>query len=197
MTEAPTNTGVRARTRRAILDAAVAALSADPGATLADIATAAGVGRTTVHRYFPERAALLEALAATAWDRVVEATERARPTEGPAAQALARLCQEYFDLGEVLTLVFNDPQLNLSGEWDKRGECGPTDSALTTMVERGHQDGTIDPRMPARWVQNVLWSLLYAAWQHAQTPGVPRHEALELCLHALRKAVTPPPGRAG
>ena len=52
----------KVRTRRAILDAAVGALARDASASLAEVASAAGVGRTTVHRYFPERADLLRAL---------------------------------------------------------------------------------------------------------------------------------------
>ncbi|MEU1179064.1 helix-turn-helix domain-containing protein [Streptomyces sp. NPDC005820] len=49
-------------TRRAILDAAITLLATDPTASLSEVAAAAGVGRTTVHRYFPERSDLLAAI---------------------------------------------------------------------------------------------------------------------------------------
>ena len=55
-------TGARGRTRKAILDAAIGVLATDPAASLGQIADAADVGRTTLHRYFPERADLLTAL---------------------------------------------------------------------------------------------------------------------------------------
>ncbi|GAA3001821.1 TetR/AcrR family transcriptional regulator [Actinokineospora diospyrosa] len=179
-------TGTRARTRRAILDAAVTVLTADPAAALADIAAAAGVGRTTVHRYFPERAELLTALSKHVWDQVVEATHRARLDEGTAAQALGRLCQEYFDLGTVLTLVFNDPAQ--AETWD---ECSPTDLAVLDLIGRGHRDGTIDPAFSAAWVRDLLWALLYSAWQQSTTGQVSRHDALDACLRALRKVIAP------
>ncbi|MBM7774484.1 AcrR family transcriptional regulator [Actinokineospora baliensis] len=179
-------TGTRARTRRAILDAAVTVLTADPTAPLADVATAAGVGRTTVHRYFPERAELLTALSRHVQDQVVEATYRARLGENTAAQALARLCQEYFDLGAVLTLVFNDPAQ--SEVWD---ECSPTDLAVLDLIGRGHSDGTIDPGFSPAWVRDLLWALLYTAWQQSTTDQVSRHDALDACLRALRKLITP------
>ncbi|MGW5051621.1 TetR/AcrR family transcriptional regulator [Actinokineospora sp. NPDC004072] len=188
MTDVRAESGTRARTRRAILDAAVDVLTADPAASLGDIATAAGVGRTTVHRYFPERADLLTALSKSAWDQVAEATERARPHEGPAADALDRLCQEYFDLGRVLTLVFNDPQQYAAADWDT---CSPADKSLLDLVERGHEDGTIDPRLSPLWVQNMLWSMLYSAWQYAQEHQVSRHQALDMCLYSLRKTLRP------
>ncbi len=188
MASAPTESGAKARTRRAILDAAVEVLTADPAASLADIASAAGVGRTTVHRYFPERADLVTALSSSAMEQVTEATERARPADGPAIEALERVCQEYFDLGRVLTLVFNDPQQYGSPEWDA---CSPADKALLETVERGHVDGTIDPRLSPLWVQNLLWSMLYSAWQHAQDAQVSRHHALDLCLYSIRKTLRP------
>ena len=38
------------RTRRALLDAAVSVLTKDSSASLAEVASVAGVGRTTLHR---------------------------------------------------------------------------------------------------------------------------------------------------
>jgi AcrR family transcriptional regulator len=49
---------VQARTRAAILAATAAALAANRTATMPEIATVAGVGRTTLHRYFAGRCQL-------------------------------------------------------------------------------------------------------------------------------------------
>lgn len=184
----PAESGARARTRRAILDAAVALLSTDPTASLGDVATAAGVGRTTVHRYFPERADLLTAIGTDILGKVQAATDRARLGDGPAAQALERLCQEYFELGDALTLIFDSPQLmNWSG-WEAET---PADRQVLRTVERGQAEGDVDPRAPAQWLLGVLWALLYSAWELSRTPGTPKHTALTQCLHTLRKALAP------
>ena len=74
-----------------------------------EVAAAAGVGRTTLHRYFAERSDLLSALAVHVLEQVAAATERAAPTHGPAPEALGRICREYFELGDVLTVLFNEP----------------------------------------------------------------------------------------
>ncbi|MEG3629571.1 TetR/AcrR family transcriptional regulator [Streptomyces poriticola] len=180
--------GTRTRTRRAILDAAVALLSKDAGASLADVATAAGVGRTTVHRYFPERSDLLAAIGTEVLENVAEATERARLDEDAVPRALERLCQEYFELGAGLTLMFDSPQLMTWSGWD---EETPADRALFRLVERGHAEGSVDAEMTPEWVQSVLWSLLYSAWELSRSRGASKHAALSLCLRTLNKALAP------
>jgi AcrR family transcriptional regulator len=75
--------GTRARTRRAILDAAVVLLAGDPTASLGDVAAAAGVGRTTVHRYFPERSDLLAAISTDVLDKVEAAAGPGSTTARP------------------------------------------------------------------------------------------------------------------
>ncbi|GAA5121045.1 TetR family transcriptional regulator [Pseudonocardia adelaidensis] len=180
--------GTRARTRRAILDAGVRVLSQQSGASLAEVAAAAGVGRTTMHRYFPERADLLTGITNDLLEQIAAATQRARPEQGPAVAALERLCQAYFALGDGLLLTLNEPHLFTDPAWNEEGE---PERALLQLVERGHAEGTIDPGLSPAWVQDVLWSLLYAAWMHARDSDVPEHDALALCLRTLRKAVAP------
>jgi serine phosphatase RsbU (regulator of sigma subunit) len=60
------------RNRERILDAAERILERSPDATLADIAAAAGVARSTLHRRFSNRAALLAALAERPRDTTFE-----------------------------------------------------------------------------------------------------------------------------
>ncbi|WP_282792258.1 TetR/AcrR family transcriptional regulator [Streptomyces sp. CC224B] len=180
--------GTRARTRRAIIDAAVALVAADPTASLGDVAAAAGVGRTTVHRYFPERSDLLAAIGHDVLEKVAAATERARLDDGPAAKALERLCQEYFELGDGLTLMFESPQLATWSGWDEETAA---DQHFLRTVRRGHKDGSIDTALDEEWVRNLVWALLYSAWEHTRTTAASKHTAMTLCLHTLRKAIAP------
>jgi hypothetical protein len=113
---------------------------------------------------------------------------RARLDDDTAIEALDRLCQEYFELGEGFRLAYEHPELASWQGWEPETES-ESDRALARLVERGHADGTIDPRQPAPWVTTLLWSTLYAAWTYSRENCVPRHTALQLCLRAIRKSV--------
>jgi len=179
--------GSRTRTRQAILDAAIEVFARDPAASLGDVAAAAGVGRTTLHRYFAERADLTAALRDEAARRLAEAHDRARVADDTGAAALRRLCQEYFDLGDLLSLLFNE-QLTI----DDQGAGARCDGEFEAMVRRGHRDGTVDPELPAPWIVSLIWSQLYAGWAYIAEHSVSRHEALRLILRCVAGAVTPP-----
>lgn len=67
--------------RERILGAASSLVSGDPRVPLSEIAVAAGVARSTLHRHFATRDDLLRALAAVDRDDVGAQTEEARPPE--------------------------------------------------------------------------------------------------------------------
>ena len=186
---AVSETGSRARTRRAIVAAAIDVLAADGNASLAEVAAAAEVSRTTVHRYFPERSDVVRAVVDEAMARVVAATEQARLDQGPAPEALERACREYFELGAVLTVLFAGAIEITEADWDR---CD-TDPArgLAAAVSRGQAAGDIDPALPADWIEQLVWALLYTGWLYARTTGAPRQAGLDLCLASLRKSIAP------
>lgn len=179
-------TGARSRTRQAILVAAVRTLAADPSASLGDVAEAAGVGRTTLHRYFPERSDLVAGVTEECARSVVAAHDRARLDDGTGREALLRLCREYFDLGDVLALVFHGVVALDAGVVP-----GDDGEASLRVCARGHDDGSIDPAQPAAWIVNVLWCALYSGWSWTQETGASRHDTLELLLRSLDGSVRP------
>lgn len=182
----------RARTRQAVVEAAIGTLVVEPTAALADIAAAAGVSRTTVHRYFPERADVLKAVSAEVVQRVCDATNRARLDHGPAIGAIERLIREYAELHEELTLMFTTAVVIGDDAWETAER--PAEQALVDAVARGHDDGTIDRLMPGGWVENVIWAQLYTAWSYARTADVPRQDAVDLCVRSVLKALAPSAG---
>ena len=179
------STGTRTRTRQAILDAAIELLAQHPAASLGEIAAAARVGRTTLHRYFPDRSDLLTAVGAEGRERLSRATLRADVARDTGGAALLRLAREYFDLGSVLSLIF-------AGSGDAGCVEPAEDQVIAGLVTRGHADGSIDPELPAGWLENLFWSQMYAAWAHlGDNPDMSRHEVLHLLLRSLGNALRP------
>lgn len=183
---APPESAARLRTRQAILDAAITTLAGDPAASLGDIASAAAVGRTTLHRYFAERQDLLEAVTVEVATRLADAEQRARLGEGTGREALSRLVREYFDLGDALSVMFGS-QVDVDAAYDR---LAPDACSSREAIERGHRDGSLDPELPPDWIESVLWAALYAGWAYTNETGGSRHESLRLVVRSMEGAVT-------
>lgn len=189
--ESPT----RERTRTAILQAGVRVLSRNPAASVAEIAGEAGVARSTLHRYYPDRASLEGAMRQFVEEESRRAVERARIGEGSGIDAFTRLCHEYVDMGEMFVWLWHHAGGDDAAAVDDLSRAASEedfDPETALIVKRGHEDGSIDPRLPAIWVTHLLWSTLYGTWGYQKQNNVSRQEVRELCVTALRRALSPP-----
>ena len=82
-----------ARNLSAVLETGARLLAQDPGASVAAIATAAGVDRRTVYRQFPNRDALLCGVFRAKLDAMDEVFARSRFEEAPVGVALHRFVE--------------------------------------------------------------------------------------------------------
>lgn len=180
-----TETGARARTRAAIMEAALVVLGRDAQASLADVAAAADVGRTTLHRYFPERADLLRAVARQVAQRSLQAIERAEPHTGPIEAVLRRIVEEHLELGPILMYLYTEPVLH----------ADPVIVAEMTTMEEGideilaRPDANLNPQLSRAWVRRTFWGLLYAGWETAKNGEMTRHQIVEAIMTTLTGGV--------
>jgi AcrR family transcriptional regulator len=186
-------TGVRDRTRAAILSASASVLARDRGATLADVADAAGVGRTTLHRYFPDREELVGAVVEDSLAVLGRAVEDAALEQGPPLEAIRRLVSAMVDVGDRLLFLFGDPRV-MEGYEGPAGEDG-SDRAVVGLIERGQAAGVLDPEVSAAWIQHVLWALVYTAAEAAGKGALPRHGVTSTVIRTLEHGIRPAPGR--
>jgi AcrR family transcriptional regulator len=183
--------GVRGRTRHAILSAAASVLARDRAATLADIADAADVGRSTLHRYFPDRQELIDAVIEDSLRALGQAVEEAALDQGPPLEAMRRLVAAMVGVGDRLLFLFGDPRV-LEG----REEPAASDRPVIELVERGQAQGVFDPEVGAEWIEHVLWALVYTAAEEVSTGRLPRHGVTATVIRTFENGIrTRPPGQ--
>ncbi|MFR9800989.1 TetR/AcrR family transcriptional regulator [Pseudonocardia sp. RS010] len=180
---------------RARVFAALRALLYERGfdaVTLADVAAAAGVGRTSIYNHFPDRQALLVAFVEHEADRYVADLEAAladahTPTERLAVFArlqLHRLAQFHLPPGQGLSGA-------LDAEAYRRiaAHADPIGDRLTRIVREGIESGEMAAEAPA-----VLVAMIGAALSARQIVDVPPEElagSVEAAVRIVLRMVRP------
>ncbi|MFE3514965.1 TetR/AcrR family transcriptional regulator [Streptomyces sp. NPDC059166] len=145
------------RSVRAILKAAEQVLTEDPGASMEQIAAAAGVARTTVHRRFASRQALIEALTTSAARQLAQAVEDGRPDTAPPLVAMHRITAGVLQVKSAWAFA-----LELPTAPDSEAALLQRDIArrCVTVLERARADGLIAEGADLEWVRRVYYALL-------------------------------------
>ena len=179
--------GPRSRTRKAILDAAMTVLAENPAASLGDIAAAADVGRSTLHRYFAERSDLLDALARHVHELSNAAIEHAEPDCGPAVEALRRVVECQLDLGPIVPFIYNDPTITADPELSALLDTG--DEVIVDVLNRASIRGSAGP---SDWPRLVFWALLHAGYEAVKLNSAPRVQIVDAIMASLTEGTINP-----
>ncbi|HEV7422303.1 MAG TPA: TetR/AcrR family transcriptional regulator [Mycobacterium sp.] len=179
--------GPRSRTRKAILDAAMSVLAEHPAASLGDIASAAEVGRSTLHRYFAERSDLLRALARHVHQLSNAAIEHAEPDCGPPVQALRRVVECQLDLGPIVPFIYNEPTIIADPELVALLDTG--DEVIVDVLNRASTRGSAGP---PDWPRLVFWALLEAGYEAVKRSSAPRVQIVDAIMASLTEGTINP-----
>jgi TetR/AcrR family transcriptional regulator, mexCD-oprJ operon repressor len=135
-----------------ILEAATGVLGAlGDGASMSDVAAAAGVARGTVYRYFPTRQSLLDALADSALRGAGDRLAAARIDEVPVLEGITRAVRALVEVGDLFVVLARE-RLRVEGEQFERYVGGP----LRALVERGQSTGELRGDIPSAWLTDSL-----------------------------------------
>lgn len=167
--------------------AAAAVLARDRTATLPDIAEAAGVGRTTLHRYFPDREALIGAAIEDSIQAIQQSVAEAALEQGSSLDAMRRAVAAMIAVGDRLLFVFGDPRV--LGGYTARNAAAPPNDPVIDLIKRGQAEGVFDPEVSASWIQHVLWVLVYRACEDADRGELPRHGVTATVIRTLENGI--------
>lgn len=138
------------RVAGAILEGAARTLAAQgPGASMTEVATAAGVARATVYRYFPNRQALLDELGLLALREAHDRISSARIDEVSTEEAISRVVGALIDIGDAFVVLARERAR--PAEFD-RTLAGP----LAKLFERGQASGDIREDVHVPWLVEAL-----------------------------------------
>ncbi len=193
------------RNTTTIVDAGLDCFLADPQASMAAVARAAGVSRVTLYSHFPTREALLDA----ALDRAVDeaaATLEALDGEGGVAgagaeaggveEALGLLIRSSWRLLDRHSAVFAAASAALPPE-RLRERHDRILAPVRRLIGRGRESGELRADLSADWLVTVVYSLVHAAAAEVQAGRMAPDEAPEILTATVLAAVTACPATPG
>ncbi|MGW2640042.1 TetR/AcrR family transcriptional regulator [Streptomyces sp. NPDC001348] len=148
------------RSVRAILEAAEQVFAQDAGASMEQVAEAAGLTRITVHRRFANRQALLDALAVSAKQQLIDAIEEARPDAAPALVALHRVTANVLRVKNTWRFTLSHATAHTPAAaalWDE------IDTHTVDLMNRAQREGLLAPDADLAWTRQVYYALLSEA----------------------------------
>ncbi len=151
----------RLSTRAAVIEAGFRVLGRDPSASLSQVAIAAGVGRATLHRHFPGRGDLIEALVSQAAAELDAAATAAAKGAGSHTEALKRIMAAVIALGDRQWFLATEKQaadLQMVKDVERR------DQEFRRLMKAAQSEGLFSQSCPLEWAIAAFDHLVYAAW---------------------------------
>ena len=178
---------IRPTSRDAILEAAFQIFNKRPGASLADVAEHAGVGRATLHRHFSSREVLMIALAKTAIAELNAAVGAATADARNHTEGLKRALAAIIPLAERQWFlahepVMQDPAVEAAYKSDQAELCASIDAAK--------KEGAFSSSVPTRWIAESYEGLVFAAWAMVRDEELTATQAADLAWRTLTNGVT-------
>src|SRR3954467_3982073 len=158
------------RSVRAILEAAERVLAEDAGASMEQIAAAAGLTRITVHRRFANRQALLDALSVSAKQQLLDAIEEARPDSAPALVALYRVTANVLRVKSAWRFTLSHTTSHTEAA---AALWADINTHTVQLLTRAQNEGLLAPATDLQWAGQVYYALLSEALNRPGTEQDP------------------------
>jgi AcrR family transcriptional regulator len=161
------------RTTAAILDAAARVLSErGTRANMANVAAEAGVSRATLYRYFPDREALLDALATHALAAAAARLADAGLERAPVEEAIERIVRALTAVGSRFAVIVDEHVESDPGEIERL-----IAAPMRAVFARGVEAGLLRQDLPPEVLLELFGGALQAALRLTQRGQLGLEEA--------------------
>jgi AcrR family transcriptional regulator len=177
---------VRRDTAAALLDAAVEVLVADPSASLSEVADAAGIGRTTLHKHYATRDHLLRAVGHRAIDRWEQTVAAAAGCTDPDG-GLRALAEAMISVGPYLAFLWRNPIFDHAEDIGRRRhEVAPQ---VLAVLQRARDRGLLRADVPDFWLLRTFYSVVYVATDSIDDGNLAPRGAADLVVDTLLRGL--------
>ncbi|MEU5686047.1 TetR/AcrR family transcriptional regulator [Streptomyces venezuelae] len=160
-------------------------LATDPGASIASIATEAGVDRRTVYRRFASREDLLTAIYEARLAAIEHAIDDARLREAPVAVALHRYVENIITVNRTwpvdLTRMLTDDAV--------RRRRNASAQEVDVFLQRATDEGLLRRDQPDGWASALLPQLMHLVSRH--NPELSAGQAADVVVDTLLHGLGP------
>ncbi|MGH8881148.1 MAG: TetR/AcrR family transcriptional regulator [Stackebrandtia sp.] len=180
--------------RHEIATAALRLLNVDPTASMADVASAAGVSRATLHRHFAGREELIRMLG----DLSIESWRQALDTAGIDAAvesgdaeqlrtALSDLCGQLVRDAQEYGFALTEPSLETDDEIVAASEI--EQNRELAFYSAAQAAGVLRPDLPVAWIGHSVFGLLVALRESLRRGDIAVRDAERLLRETLLRGI--------
>jgi len=184
----------RRSARPSLLDVAAEVLVADPAASLAEVAEAAGIGRTTLHKHYATRDDLLCAVGHRAidlWEQAVAGAGGGGDSDG----GLQALVAAMIPIGPQLAFLWRTPAFDHVGDLGERWLA--VEARCLAVLKRAQDLDALAGGVPDWWLLQTLYSIVYVAAESVGAGKLAPLDAPGLALGTFLHGLGARPARAG
>jgi AcrR family transcriptional regulator len=145
------------RSVRSILEAAERVLGGNPGASMEQVAEAAGVARATIHRRFANRQALVDSMATMAVQQLLDAIEAGRPEAAPPLVALHQITVNVLRTKISWGFALGQPAAPGSAVAEMQQQMA---RRCVELLGRVRDLGVLDAEADLDWTRRVYYALI-------------------------------------
>jgi TetR/AcrR family transcriptional repressor of mexCD-oprJ operon len=177
------------RNRDGILDAALELFLEDPRANMAEIASAAGVGRVTLYGHFASRTELMDVL----FERTINRAEEqlsALDLEGDPVAALERLVVSSWRIVDAFHRLLGAAEHELSPDRIREHHHKPM-RRVGHLIARGRSEGAFRGDQPVGWLTACFYALLHTAASEVRTGRLAEEDAQAAVVSSITAVLAP------